>query len=182
KNKLSEKTALLYGFFYSNNAAVLPGLPIPALTYEISDKTSGDLFRIGFPLIIRQNNILPQTQWGLFAIGPVLWDLFVKNSSMADVPITLGIQKRPDTFLLSEPIPGSPLNQLMVEHIASYALIEWRVLNRLSLGLKFAYNFNNHFRLRETGTTRDDFDLNRRFSDYAFWGLNLKILAPAKNP
>jgi hypothetical protein len=94
----------------------------------------------------------------------------------------VGIQKRPDTFLLSESIPNSPLSQLMIEHIASYALIEWQGFKRFSVGLKLAYNFNNHFRLRETGTTRDDFDLNRRFSDYAFFGLNIKILAPMKTP
>jgi hypothetical protein len=179
RNQLSEERAFLYGVYYSNNAALLPGLPIPALTYEIQNKDTGDFIRIGFPLVIRQH-LAPQTQWGLFAIGPVIWDVYLKNTSLHDFHFTVGMQKRPDTYLLSEPLPGSPLNQLMIEQISLYALVELKKWPLLTLGARAAYHFNNRFRLRETATTRDEFDRNQPIQDYGFIGLNIKIHAPVK--
>lgn len=181
KNKLSENRSLFYGIFYSNNNALLPGLPIPNLAYEIQNPESGSFYRIGFPLIVRKKEVLPQTELGMFAIGPVIWDVFLKNSSLSDVNFTLGVNKRPETFLLSNPT-APPLDQLMIEQVSAYALIELRPLSWGSVGLKIAYNFTNHFRLRETGTTRDDFDQDRRFADYATIGLNIKFFPPSKKP
>lgn len=177
RNQQSPETAFLYGFFYSNNAAILPGLPIPTLAYEMQNKETGDFIRIGFPLLVRQQ--LPRnTQWGLFAVGPIIWDVYLKNTSLTNFHFTAGVQKRPDTFLLSEPAPGSPLNQLMIEQNSLYAQVEFKKWPLLTLGAKFAHHFKNRFRLRETATTRDDFDLKRDFQDYSFIGLNFKIHPP----
>ncbi len=181
KNKLAENRALFYGIFYSNNNALLPGLPIPTFAYEIQNPETGNFFRIGFPLIVRQKEVLPQTELGAFAIGPVIWDVFLKNSTLSEVSFTLGMNKRPDTFLLSNPT-ASPLDQLMIEQVAAYGMIELRPQPWGSVGLKIAYNFTNHFRLRETGTTRDDFDQDRRYADYAAIGLNIKFFPPGKKP
>lgn len=179
RNQLSGQRAFLYGFFYSNNAAILPGLPIPTLAYEIQNNDSGDFVRIGFPLVVRQH-FNPETKWGLFAIGPIIWDLYLKNTTLTDYHFTLGVQKRPDTYLLSEPIPGSPLSQLMIEQTSLYGQVELKHWAMVTLGLKAAYHFNNRFRLRETGTTRDDFDQKQPIQDYAFVGLNFKLHARAK--
>jgi hypothetical protein len=181
KNKLSENRFLYYGIFYSNNNALLPGLPIPNLTYEIQNPETGSFFRIGFPLIARIKDVFPQTELGMFAIGPVIWDVFLKNTTLSDVTFTLGLNKRPETFLLSNPT-APPLDQLMIEQVAAYTLIELRPMSWGSVGLKIAYNFTNHFRLRETGTTRDDFDQDRRFADYTTIGLNIKFFPPGKKP
>lgn len=181
RNQLSDQRAFLYGFFYSNNAAILPGLPIPTLTYEMQNGDSGDFVRIGFPLVVRQH-LTPQTTWGLFSIGPIVWDLFLKNTTLTQYHFTLGVQKRPDTYLLSEPIPGSPLSQLMIEQTSLYGQIEFKHWPLITLGVKAAYHFNNRFRLRETATTRDDFDQKQPIQDYAFVGLNLKLHARAKPP
>ena len=181
RNQLSEQRAILYGIYYSNNAAILPGLPIPTLTYEIKNKDTGDFVRIGFPIVVRQR-FTPQTQWGLFAIGPIIWDLYLKNTTLAQYHFTLGLQKRPDTFLLSEPIPGSPLNQLMIEQTSIYGQVEFKQWDLVTLGVKAAYHFHNRFRLRETATTRDDYDLKQPIQDYGFIGLNLKLHAPRKQP
>jgi hypothetical protein len=181
RNQLSGQRAFLYGVYYSNNAAILPGLPIPTLTYEIKNKDSGDFVRIGFPIIVRQH-FTPQTQWGLFAIGPIIWDLYLKNTTFENYHLTLGVQKRPDTYLLSEPLPGSPLNQLMIEQTSIYGQVEFKHWALVSLGVKAAYHFKNRFRLRETATTRDDFDQKQPIQDYGFIGLTFKLHAPLKKP
>ena len=180
RNQLRDQRALLYGFFYSNNAAILPGLPIPTLAYEIQGDEGGDFVRIGLPIVVRQQ-LLSQTQWGLFAIGPIIWDVYIKNTDLQHYHFTAGVQKRPDTYLLSEPIPGSPLSQLMIEQISIYGMVELKHWQMLTLSAKAAYNFNNRFRLRETGTTRDDFDQKQPIQDYGFIGLNFRLHAPAKN-
>ncbi len=179
RNQLSGLRAFLYGFYYSNNAAILPGLPIPTLAYEIQNNDSGDFVRIGFPMVVRQH-FTPETQWGLFAIGPIVWDLYVKNTTLTDYHFTLGVQKRPDTYLLSQPIPGSPLSQLMIEQTSLYGQIEFKHWEMITLGAKAAYHFNNRFRLRETATTRDDYDQKQPIQDYGFIGLNIKLHARAK--
>lgn len=179
KNKWSDQSALFYGVFYSNNNALLPGLPIPTVAYEIQNSESGSFYRIGFPLIIRKKEVFPQTELGVFAVGPVVWDVFLKNTTFSNWHFTVGMNKRPETFLLSNPT-APPLDQLMIEQVAAYTLLEYRRWSWGSLSLKAAYNFTNHFRLRETGTTRDDFDQDRRFADYASIGLSIKLYAPVK--
>lgn len=180
KNKWSDMTAFLYGIYYSNNNALLPGLPIPMLSYEVQNKDTEDFLRIGFPLVLRKNHILPQTQLNLFTVGPVVWDVSLKNTTLSGVHFTIGANKRPDTFLLASS-PVIPLNQLMVEQISVYTVVEWNSFENCKMGFKAAYNFTNHYRLRETGTTRDLFDQDRRFADYATFSFNVRFLAPIKS-
>ncbi len=176
KNKWSENSNIYYGLFYSNNNALLPGLPFPVFAYEYVSPENGDTYRFGVPIIIRIKEMFKDTQFSAFAIGPVIWDVRWTNQTLSSMTFSTGFQRRPETFLLANP-PGDPnVNQLMVDNMAAYAAVDFNILKPLVLTLRYSRQFNNRFRLRETGTTESDLDQNRDFKDYDLWGLSIRWL------
>jgi hypothetical protein len=173
KNKWSEKSNIYYGIMYSNNNALLPGLPIPVFAYEYHDEDSDDFYRIGLPIMIRKNNILQDTHFSIFAIGPIVWDIKLTNKSLDNFELYSGFQKRPETFLLSTPPQADNHNQFMIDQTSFYAGIQTQILIPFTLGLKVSHNFNNIYTLRETGNLSSSDGPEREFEDYSFIGLTL---------